>query len=60
MVQRSPKTSVADYLVAEHTSETRHEYFDGIVVAMAGASPRHNLITSNLVRHLSALLDSGP
>ena len=60
MGQSSPRTSVEDYLVAEQASDTKHEYFDGLVVAMAGASPRHNLIASNLVRHLSASLDAGP
>lgn len=56
----APKTSVADYLAGELASETKHEYFDGHLVAMPGASPRHNMIASNLVRQLSTLLDAGP
>jgi len=60
MDHAAPKRSLADYLAAELASETKHEYFDGLVVAMAGASPRHNMIVSNLVRQLSALLDAGP
>lgn len=60
MGQASPRTSVEHYLAAERASETKHEYFDGLVVAMAMASPRHNLIASNLVRQLSVFLDAGP
>lgn len=44
--------SVADYLAGERDSEVRHEYVDGVLVAMAGASMNHNRITSNMVRHL--------
>lgn len=40
--------SVEDYLAGERNSETRHEYVDGQVYAMAGASIRHNLIAGNL------------
>ncbi len=60
MGQAAPKTSVPDYLAAEREGDTKHEYFDGVVVAMAGASPRHNQVTSNLMRQLSELLDAGP
>jgi Uma2 family endonuclease len=40
--------SVEDYFAGERNSETRHEYVDGQVYAMAGASIRHNLIAGNL------------
>lgn len=60
MAERSPRTSVEDYLEAEQASDSKHEYFDGLVIAMAGASPRHNMISSNVVRLLSAALDAGP
>lgn len=37
--------SVDDYLSGEQTSDVRHEYDNGYVVAMVGASRAHNLIT---------------
>ncbi|MBU0654569.1 MAG: Uma2 family endonuclease [Gammaproteobacteria bacterium] len=40
--------SVEDYLAGERDSEVKHEYVDGQVYAMAGASVRHNLIAGNL------------
>lgn len=45
---REPLTSV-EYLVLERESETKNEYFNGETFAMAGASRRHNQITTNLV-----------
>lgn len=41
--------SVEDYLAGEEQSDLRHEYIDGQVYAMTGASVRHNLIASNLL-----------
>ena len=43
---------VEDYLHNEPAQSVRHEYIDGQVYAMAGASMNHNRITSNLVRLL--------
>jgi Uma2 family endonuclease len=37
-----------EYLSGEKTSETKHEYIDGRVVSMAGASLKHNLISANI------------
>lgn len=48
---------VEDYLLGERDSEVKHEYVDGQVYAMAGASVNHNQITANVVRHLGNLLD---
>lgn len=39
--------SEKDYLTGEEVSTIRHEYMDGQVYAMAGASDKHNLISSN-------------
>lgn len=52
--------SVADYLAGERVSEIRHEYVDGEVFAMAGASMNHNRISANLVRHLGNHLAGMP
>lgn len=44
--------SSAEYLELERQSETRHEYVDGEIYEMAGASQRHNRISVNMVRLL--------
>ena len=40
--------SVEEYLAGEQHSELRHEYIDGQVYAMTGASDRHGLIANAL------------
>lgn len=52
--------TVANYLSTEQTQDLRHEYVDGVVYAMAGASMNHNRITSNLVRLLGNHLVGQP
>jgi len=42
--------SEEDYLTGELTSETKHEYIDGHVYAMAGASRNHERIAGNVYR----------
>lgn len=52
--------SEQDYLEREKYSELRHEYLDGQVYVMAGASKRHVLITGNIFAQLrSAAKGSG-
>jgi len=48
--QAAKKThiSIDDYLARERDAETRHEYIDGEVYAMTGASDRHGLIVNAL------------
>jgi Uma2 family endonuclease len=46
------RASYADYLVAEQNSECRHEFLDGVIVAMAGGSDEHNAIAGRLARLL--------
>ncbi|OGX90849.1 Uma2 family endonuclease [Hymenobacter coccineus] len=41
-----------EYLALEEKSEVRHEYFDGKIFAMAGASAPHNLIKGNMIAAL--------
>ncbi len=50
------KVSVADYLAAEEISPVRHEYIDGEVHSMAGASDNHNRIVGEFVTLLSTKL----
>jgi Uma2 family endonuclease len=40
--------SVEEYLEGEKSSQLRHEFIDGQVFAMAGASKRHNQIIQNI------------
>ncbi|HJL14876.1 MAG TPA: Uma2 family endonuclease [Sandaracinaceae bacterium LLY-WYZ-13_1] len=60
MGEPAGRMGVDEYLALEAASETKHEYLHGVVVAMAGASPRHNQIVSNLVRRLDSALDGRP
>lgn len=41
-----------DYLQYELTANVKHEYIDGQLYAMAGASENHNLISGNVFFHL--------
>ena len=41
-----------EYFALEAQSEVRHEYFEGEVFAMAGASKSHNLIKGNFIAGL--------
>lgn len=45
-----------EYLEQERRSEAKHELIHGEIVAMAGASPRHNAIAGNVVGALRTLL----
>jgi len=47
-----------EYLEQERKAETRSEYFQGEVFAIAGASRRHGRIVSNLVAELSRQLNN--
>lgn len=53
------RIAVEDYLEAEKDSPIRHEYVDGHVFAMAGASDRHNLIAGTVYARLLGLLGAG-
>ncbi len=44
--QESTRMTEAEYLAFERASETKHEYIDGQVYEMAGASPAHIVICS--------------
>jgi len=46
------RASYADYLAAEQDSAHRHEFIDGVIVAMAGGPDEHNVIAGRLARLL--------
>jgi Uma2 family endonuclease len=53
------RATYADYLAAEQGSERRHEFFDGIIVAMAGGSDEHNAIASRFNALFAARVPRG-
>jgi Uma2 family endonuclease len=50
MKPKPAQLSSAQYLEWEVESTVKHEYVDGEVYAMSGASRRHNLLATNLLR----------
>lgn len=50
--------SAEQYLAFEKSSEIRHEYVDGVLYAMVGATVRHAMIVGNIFAALRALLPS--
>ena len=61
MSQRNPNTflQVEDYLAGERESAVRHEYVDGQIYALGGASDRHNRIAGNIYSRLVLKLGEG-
>jgi Uma2 family endonuclease len=55
-VQHAPLVSADEYLTGEAGSEAKHEYLNGIVYAMAGATQRHNEVATNILGTLHAAL----
>lgn len=49
--------SEAEYLALEEKSRIKHEFMDGEIFAMAGATRKHNLATSNISRILGNALE---
>lgn len=49
-----------EYLAAEEKSEIRHEYYRGVMMAMAGGSTMHALIGANVTAALNLALRRGP
>jgi len=52
--------SYAEYLAFEREAETKHEYVNGQVQAMAGGSPEHARLSGRLGAQLFAGLDGRP
>lgn len=50
----------SEYLSLERKAEVRHEFFDGEMFAMAGGSPAHSLIATNVAGELRAQLKGRP
>lgn len=50
----------AEYLALERVSETKHEYVNGLVCAMAGGTVEHGRLAMRLARLVGAALDGRP
>ena len=57
---RQPTMTYAQYLAQEEPSVVKHEYLRGQVWAMAGGTPSHALITSNIAISLGKALAGRP
>lgn len=53
------RATYADYLVAEQHSESRLEFIDGVIVAMAGGSNEHNAIAGRFAGLVAARAPHG-
>lgn len=56
LAQRASYLSVEDYLMSEKESPVKHEYVDGQIYAMTGASAQHIRIAGNLCNRLDSHL----
>lgn len=52
--------TAAEYLALERRATYKSEYVGGHIIAMSGASRRHNLIAANISRELSSQLRGRP
>jgi Uma2 family endonuclease len=57
---QDPFVSEEEYLKGELTSEVKHEYIDGSIYAMSGASKNHDRIASNILRKFGNHLEKSP
>jgi Uma2 family endonuclease len=59
-VQQGPLISPEEYLAGEDDAHCKHEYLNGMVYATAGATQRHNDLTSNILGILHSRLRGRP
>lgn len=59
-VSEQHECSPEEYLAAERRSQQKHEYIDGELVAMAGASPEHTQMMFNISAELAPQLREKP
>jgi len=57
--ERVRRLTEAEYLDLERAADFKSEFFDGEVFAMAGGSPQHSLIATNLAREFGNRLKGG-
>lgn len=59
-ISKTNKLTVEEYFALEQKSEIRHEYLNGEIFAMAGASKNHGRIVWNLVVATDSALRDKP
>jgi Uma2 family endonuclease len=52
----TPAFTAEEYLALERSARTKHEFYDGYILGMSGASRNHMRIQSNLIRILGLKL----
>jgi Uma2 family endonuclease len=57
-IEQKQRYSVKEYLALERESEIKHEYWNGEIFAMTGASFKHNRIAVNVSRILDNQLEN--
>jgi Uma2 family endonuclease len=60
LAEPSRRLTEAEYLAFERTANSRNEFFEGEVFAMAGGTLRHSLIATNTGRELGNRLKNSP
>jgi Uma2 family endonuclease len=60
LTKPAPRLSEAQYLETERAADFKSEFFDGETFAMAGGTPQHSLIATNLAREFGNKLTGGP
>lgn len=60
MGEAATRTEYADYLELERKREEKHEFLDGLVLAMAGGSLEHARLQARLIVELTRLLRDRP
>lgn len=56
VAEKITRMTEAEYLALERAAETKSEFYDGEVFAMAGGTRWHSLICANLIREVSGRL----
>jgi Uma2 family endonuclease len=57
---RRTTVTFAEYLARERESSLKHEYLNGEIYAMAGGTPEHALICSNVIGELETSSAGNP
>ena len=60
VAQTAPRLSEREYLAIERVAEFKSEFFNGEMFAMAGGSPMHSLIATNLTGEARTRLKGRP
>jgi Uma2 family endonuclease len=60
VAKKENTTTETEYLTEEQLSEIKHEYVDGHIYAMSGASKNHRILCGNIFSLLHQHLKNGP